>query len=112
MCVCVFIPPGSEMVEAEKQGIQIVKSPYTIHFKYTSKYFKPFLPFYVVVKHLFYEMHLIYTKSDQATYIKPIYRYEFCYVFDVFVLIGSISMKQQLKRIIQLFPKIMNERIN
>uniref|UniRef100_A0A8C5C4Z2 Uncharacterized protein n=1 Tax=Gadus morhua TaxID=8049 RepID=A0A8C5C4Z2_GADMO len=49
IAVTVLTDSGSEMVEAEKQGIQIVKSPYTIHFKYTSKYFKPFLPFYVVV---------------------------------------------------------------
>ncbi|CAL8330682.1 unnamed protein product [Lota lota] len=49
IAVTVLTDSGSEMVEAEKQGIQIVKSPYTIHFKYTSKYFKPNMPFDVVV---------------------------------------------------------------
>ncbi|TDH15906.1 hypothetical protein EPR50_G00014440 [Perca flavescens] len=41
---------GSEMVEAELRGIQIVKSPYTIHFKRTSRYFKPGMSFDVVIE--------------------------------------------------------------
>ncbi|XP_035856297.1 complement C3-like isoform X2 [Sander lucioperca] len=41
---------GSEMVEAELRGLQIVKSPYTIHFKRTSKYFKPGMSFDVVIE--------------------------------------------------------------
>ncbi len=41
------------MVEAEWRGIQIVRSPYTIHFKRTPKYFKPGMTFDVTVKHLF-----------------------------------------------------------
>ncbi|KAK2909404.1 hypothetical protein Q8A67_005241 [Cirrhinus molitorella] len=40
---------GSEMVEAERRGIQIVTSPYTIHFKKTPQFFKPGMPFYVSV---------------------------------------------------------------
>ena len=55
VCVCVlyfFVPPG-EMVEAEKQDIQIVKTPYTIHLKNTPMYFKPTMFFEVVVKQLF-----------------------------------------------------------
>ncbi|KAK0147124.1 Complement C3 [Merluccius polli] len=53
VAVSVLTESGSEMVEAEKQGIKIVTSPYTIHFKYTSKYFKPTMAFEVVVKHIF-----------------------------------------------------------
>ncbi|XP_038640583.1 complement C3-like [Scyliorhinus canicula] len=40
---------GSEMVEAEKSGIKIVTSPYTILFTKTSKYFKPGMPFTLMV---------------------------------------------------------------
>ncbi|XDV16073.1 hypothetical protein PO909_015936, partial [Leuciscus waleckii] len=40
---------GSEMVEAERRGIQIVTSPYTIHFKRTPQFFKPGMPFSVSV---------------------------------------------------------------
>ena len=43
---------GSEMVETELRNIQIVTSPYTIHFKRTPKYFKPGMSFDVVVKYL------------------------------------------------------------
>ncbi|XP_062388632.1 complement C3-like, partial [Sardina pilchardus] len=45
----VLTETGSEMVEAEKRGIMIVTSPYTIHFKRTPKYFKPGMPFSVTV---------------------------------------------------------------
>ena len=38
------------MVEAELRGIQIVTSPYTIHFKKTPKYFKPGMSFDIAVK--------------------------------------------------------------
>ncbi|KAF0037679.1 hypothetical protein F2P81_010553 [Scophthalmus maximus] len=41
---------GSEMVEAELRGIQIVTSPYTIHFKRTPKFFKPGMSFDVAAK--------------------------------------------------------------
>lgn len=37
------------MVEAEKTGIYIVTSPYEIHFTKTSKYFKPGMPFELMV---------------------------------------------------------------
>ncbi|KAG7270779.1 hypothetical protein CRUP_019419 [Coryphaenoides rupestris] len=47
--VSVLAKSGSEMMEAEKQGIRIVTSPYTIHFKYTPKYFKPTTTFEAVV---------------------------------------------------------------
>ncbi|RXN11651.1 complement C3-like protein [Labeo rohita] len=40
---------GSEMVEAERRGIQIVMSPYTIHLKKTPQFFKPGMPFSVSV---------------------------------------------------------------
>ncbi|XP_078091165.1 complement C3-like [Mustelus asterias] len=40
---------GSDMVEAEKVGIKIVTSPYTIVFKKTSKYYKPGMPFGLMV---------------------------------------------------------------
>ncbi|XP_067829118.1 complement C3-like [Heptranchias perlo] len=40
---------GSDMVEAEKLGIKIVNSPYTISFTKTSKYFKPGMPFDLMV---------------------------------------------------------------
>uniref|UniRef100_A0A8C7XKP5 Anaphylatoxin-like domain-containing protein n=1 Tax=Oryzias sinensis TaxID=183150 RepID=A0A8C7XKP5_9TELE len=48
--VSVLTESGSEMVEAELRGIQIVISPYTITFKRTPKYFKPGMPFDVVVE--------------------------------------------------------------
>ncbi|XP_057700518.1 complement C3-like [Corythoichthys intestinalis] len=41
---------GSEMVEAELRGIQIVTSPYSIQFQKTPKYFKPGMSFDVTVK--------------------------------------------------------------
>uniref|UniRef100_A0A8C9U693 Complement C3 n=1 Tax=Scleropages formosus TaxID=113540 RepID=A0A8C9U693_SCLFO len=43
--VNVLTRTGTEMVEAEKTGILIVTSPYTIHFKKTPKFFKPGMPF-------------------------------------------------------------------
>ncbi|XP_051799749.1 complement C3-like [Acanthochromis polyacanthus] len=48
--VSVLTESGSEMVEAELKGIQIVTSPYTIHFIRTPKYFKPGLSFDVGVE--------------------------------------------------------------
>ncbi|MCJ8748174.1 hypothetical protein PDJAM_G00162310, partial [Pangasius djambal] len=39
--VSVLTDTGSEMVEAERRGIHIVTSPYTIHFTRTPHYFKP-----------------------------------------------------------------------
>ncbi|KAM6938801.1 complement C3-like isoform 2-T2 [Lycodopsis pacificus] len=50
VAVSVMTESGSEMVEAELRSIQIVQSPYTIHFKKTSKYFKPGMPFDVAVE--------------------------------------------------------------
>uniref|UniRef100_A0A3P9BDI5 Complement C3-like n=1 Tax=Maylandia zebra TaxID=106582 RepID=A0A3P9BDI5_9CICH len=50
--VSVLTESGSEMVEAELRGIQIVKSPYTINFKKTPKYFKPGMSFDVTVSFL------------------------------------------------------------
>ncbi|KAL4604952.1 complement C3 [Arapaima gigas] len=47
--VNVLTSTGTEMVEAEKSGILIVTSPYTIHFKKTPKFFKPGMPFDVAV---------------------------------------------------------------
>ncbi|KAL1281210.1 hypothetical protein QQF64_000013 [Cirrhinus molitorella] len=47
--VSVLTESGSEMGEAHKKGIQIVTSPYTIHFKRTPQYFKPGMPFDVSV---------------------------------------------------------------
>uniref|UniRef100_A0A671YHA0 Complement C3-like n=1 Tax=Sparus aurata TaxID=8175 RepID=A0A671YHA0_SPAAU len=48
VAVSVLTESGSEMVEAELRGIQIVTSPYTIHFKKTPKYFKPGMSFDIV----------------------------------------------------------------
>uniref|UniRef100_A0A672IMG4 Complement component c3a, duplicate 5 n=1 Tax=Salarias fasciatus TaxID=181472 RepID=A0A672IMG4_SALFA len=48
--VSVLTESGSEMVEAEVRGIQIVTSPYTIHFKKTPRYFKPGMSFDVTVE--------------------------------------------------------------
>ncbi|KAF4118189.1 complement C3 [Onychostoma macrolepis] len=45
----VLTETGSEMVEAHKKGIQIVTSPYTIHFKRTPHFFKSGMPFDVSV---------------------------------------------------------------
>ncbi|KAM8771712.1 complement C3-like isoform 2-T2 [Acanthopagrus schlegelii] len=50
VAVGVLTESGSEMVEAELRGIKIVQSPYTIHFKRTSKYFKPGMSFDVAAK--------------------------------------------------------------
>ncbi|CDQ60561.1 unnamed protein product [Oncorhynchus mykiss] len=47
--VNVLTDTGSEMVKAEKKGIFIVKSPYSIHFKKTPPYFKPGMPYDVSV---------------------------------------------------------------
>ncbi|XP_056621841.1 complement C3-like isoform X2 [Triplophysa dalaica] len=47
--VSVLTQTGSEMVEAQKRSIQIVTSPYTIHFKRTPQFFKPGMPFDVSV---------------------------------------------------------------
>ncbi|KAK7165650.1 hypothetical protein R3I93_005655 [Phoxinus phoxinus] len=47
--VSLLTDTGSEMVEAHRRGIQIVKSPYTIHFKRTPQFFKPGMPFDVSV---------------------------------------------------------------
>lgn len=43
-------PSGSDMVEAEYSGIAIVTSPYQIHFTKTPKYFKPAMPFDLMVR--------------------------------------------------------------
>uniref|UniRef100_A0A8D3CZU9 Complement component c3a, duplicate 5 n=1 Tax=Scophthalmus maximus TaxID=52904 RepID=A0A8D3CZU9_SCOMX len=48
VAVSVLTESGSEMVEAELRGIQIVTSPYTIHFKRTPKFFKPGMSFDVI----------------------------------------------------------------
>ncbi|XP_051898249.1 complement C3-like [Pristis pectinata] len=40
---------GTDLVEAEKTGIKIVVSPYTILFTKTSKYYKPGMPFDMIV---------------------------------------------------------------
>ncbi|XP_026216242.1 complement C3-like [Anabas testudineus] len=50
VAVSVLTESGSEMVESELRGIQIVTSPYTISFKRTPKYFKPRMSFDVVVE--------------------------------------------------------------
>ncbi|XP_028257105.1 complement C3a.1 isoform X2 [Parambassis ranga] len=50
VAVSVLTDSGSEMVEAELRGIQIVQSPYTIHFKRTPKYFKPGMTFDVWIE--------------------------------------------------------------
>ncbi|KAK2909403.1 hypothetical protein Q8A67_005240 [Cirrhinus molitorella] len=47
--VSLLTESGSEMVEAERRGIQIVTSPYTIHFKKTPQFFKPGMPLSVTV---------------------------------------------------------------
>ncbi|KAF3687376.1 Complement C3 Complement C3 beta chain Complement C3 alpha chain [Channa argus] len=50
VAVSVLTESGSELVEAELRGIQIVTSPYTIHFKKTRKYFKPGMSFDIAVE--------------------------------------------------------------
>ncbi|KAE8300820.1 Complement C3 Complement C3 beta chain Complement C3 alpha chain [Larimichthys crocea] len=50
VAVSVLTESGSEMVEAELRNIQIVTSPYTIHFKRTPKYYKPAMTFDVAVE--------------------------------------------------------------
>ncbi|XP_026216238.1 complement C3-like [Anabas testudineus] len=50
VAVSVLTESGGEMVEAELRGIQIVTSPYNIHFRKTPKYFKPGMSFDVVVE--------------------------------------------------------------
>ncbi|KAK5620862.1 hypothetical protein CRENBAI_017565 [Crenichthys baileyi] len=48
--VSVLTESGSEMVEAELRGIQIVTSPYKLTFKRTPKFFKPGMSFDVAVE--------------------------------------------------------------
>ncbi|KAF3844095.1 hypothetical protein F7725_016143 [Dissostichus mawsoni] len=50
VAVSLLTENGGEMVEAELRNIQIVTSPYTIHFKKTPKYFKPGMSFDVAVE--------------------------------------------------------------
>ncbi|XP_033961544.1 complement C3-like isoform X1 [Pseudochaenichthys georgianus] len=50
VAVSVLTENGGEMVEAELRNIQIVKSPYTIHFTKTPKYFQPGMTFEVAIK--------------------------------------------------------------
>ncbi|OBS78296.1 hypothetical protein A6R68_19306 [Neotoma lepida] len=47
--VTVILHSGSDMVEAERSGIPIVTSPYEIHFTKTPKFFKPAMPFDLMV---------------------------------------------------------------
>ncbi|XP_063997720.1 complement C3 [Pogoniulus pusillus] len=47
--VTVLTETGSDMVEAQRGGISIVTSPYSIHFTRTPKYFKPGMPFDLTV---------------------------------------------------------------
>ncbi|XP_023394371.1 complement C3 [Pteropus vampyrus] len=47
--VTVILHSGSDMVEAERSGIPIVTSPYQIHFTKTSRFFKPAMPFDLMV---------------------------------------------------------------
>ncbi|XP_068779081.1 complement C3 [Struthio camelus] len=47
--VTVLTESGSDMVEAQHPGIHIVTSPYQIHFTRTPKYFKPGMPFELMV---------------------------------------------------------------
>uniref|UniRef100_A0A3Q1IWP6 Uncharacterized protein n=1 Tax=Anabas testudineus TaxID=64144 RepID=A0A3Q1IWP6_ANATE len=50
VAVSVLTESGGEMVETELRGIQIVTSPYTIHFRKTRKYFIPGISFDVAVE--------------------------------------------------------------
>ncbi|TRY97834.1 hypothetical protein DNTS_014966 [Danionella cerebrum] len=45
----VLTTTGSDLVEAEKSGIKIVKSPYVLSFKNTQRYFKPGLPLGITI---------------------------------------------------------------
>uniref|UniRef100_A0A670KL19 Uncharacterized protein n=1 Tax=Podarcis muralis TaxID=64176 RepID=A0A670KL19_PODMU len=47
--VTVMTDSGSDMVVAERSGISLVTSPYQIHFTKTPKYFKPGMPFELMV---------------------------------------------------------------
>uniref|UniRef100_A0A670KIN3 Complement C3 n=1 Tax=Podarcis muralis TaxID=64176 RepID=A0A670KIN3_PODMU len=47
--VTVMTESGSDMVVAERSGISLVTSPYQIHFTKTPKYFKPGMPFELMV---------------------------------------------------------------
>nr|XP_024001406.1 venom factor-like [Salvelinus alpinus] len=46
----VLTKSGSDLVEAEKSGIKIVESPYVLSFIDTPKYYKPGLPFDVMIQ--------------------------------------------------------------
>ncbi|XP_062243569.1 complement C3-like [Platichthys flesus] len=50
VAVSVLTESGGEMVEAELRGLQIVTSPYTIHFKKTPTFFKPGMTFDVTIE--------------------------------------------------------------
>uniref|UniRef100_A0A803TRE9 NTR domain-containing protein n=1 Tax=Anolis carolinensis TaxID=28377 RepID=A0A803TRE9_ANOCA len=45
----IYMTPGSDMVVAERGGINIVTSPYQIHFTKTPKFFKPGMPYKLMV---------------------------------------------------------------
>ncbi|XP_066196185.1 complement C3 isoform X2 [Sylvia atricapilla] len=55
--VTVITESGSDMVEAQRTGIKIVTSPYSIHFTHTPKYFKPGMPF---------DLRVYVTNPDQS----------------------------------------------
>ncbi|KAK6300730.1 hypothetical protein J4Q44_G00288280 [Coregonus suidteri] len=46
----VLTKSGSDLVEAEKSGIKIVESPYVLSFRDTPKYYKPGMPFDVMIQ--------------------------------------------------------------
>lgn len=66
-----FSCTGSDLVEAEKTGIQIVESPYVLSFKDITKYFKPGLPLDFTVRTTF----CVYdpsTKMKQINQLNPL----------------------------------------
>ncbi|KAM3622593.1 uncharacterized protein V6R79_000787 [Siganus canaliculatus] len=48
--VTVLSNSGGEIVDAELRNIRIISSPYTVNFRKSSRYFKPGMPFQIVVE--------------------------------------------------------------
>lgn len=71
------------MVEAEKRGIQIVKSPYTIQFKRTPKYFKPGMPFDVKVSLLYWMESIAWGEPDEQA---SKFEFEFARVLNFWII--------------------------
>eukprot|EP00063_Salmo_salar_P011192 XP_013986027.1 PREDICTED: cobra venom factor-like [Salmo salar] len=69
----VLTKSGSDLVEAEKSGIKIVESPYVLSFIDTPKYYKPGLPFDIMIQVSFQDGSPAHNVPVQVSHLaKPI----------------------------------------